>query len=241
MKTAYACTIAMVAGLTLITSLAAADEGDAWERDPGLVGETRSTAIDAHWPLHGSGDEPAYQEVPHDLLASLGQVRWETPAYAGKGSDLLYLDNGMVLEGAGLESPDGYTSGFRLTAGFSPVNLPRLDIGAEITYRESDEVPTRLSDEAMLLNTTTVGGSLMAGIRIGQVGVYAKSGYAEWEGDPVSQSDALYAATTGTARIQGFGARIQHNRLVSRLEFEEINAPSMAHLNLITASLHYTF
>lgn len=236
MKTAYACTIAMVAGLTLTAGLAAAD--NALERDPAPVGEAFPSGFSAAPSLV---HEPVYAEVPLDLLASLGQVRWETPAYAGKASDLLYLDNGMVLEGAGLESPDGYTSGFRLTAGFSPMNLPRLDIGAELTYRESDEVPTRLSDEAMLVNTTTVGGSLMAGIRIGQVGLYAKSGFAEWEGDPVSQSDALYAATTGTARIQGFGARIQHNRLVSRLEFEEINAPSMAHLNLITASLHYTF
>lgn len=237
MNTAYACTIAMVAGLTLTTSLAVANDGAALGSEPAVGGALASEFSVAPSLAH----EPAYGEVPRDLLASLGQVRWETPAYAGKASDLLYLDNGMVLEGAGLESPDGYTSGFRLTAGFSPMNLPRLDIGAELTYRESDEVPTRLSDEAMLLNTTTVGGSLMAGIRIGQVGLYAKSGFAEWEGDPVTQSDALYAATTGTARVQGFGARFQHNRLVSRLEFEEINAPSMAHLNLITASLHYTF
>ncbi|MGR4068766.1 hypothetical protein OCT51_08680 [Halomonas sp. LR3S48] len=186
--------------------------------------------------------EPAaYAEASHDLLASLTPTSLNRPSYASRTSDLMYLDNGVVLEGGDLETIDGYTSGFRVTAGFSPTNLPHLDLGAEFTYRESDEVPTRYSDQAMLVNTTTLGGSLVAGVRMGQLGFYAKSGFAEWEGDPVTQGEPLYAATTGTARIQGFGARLQHNRLVSRLEFEEIDAPSMAHLNLITASLHYAF
>ncbi|RDB43243.1 hypothetical protein DU490_08700 [Halomonas sp. DQ26W] len=163
------------------------------------------------------------------------------PSYAGKSSDLMYLDNGLVVEGRGLETPDGYTSGFRLTAGFSPVNMPRLDLGAELSYRESDEVPTHLGDRPMILNTTTLGGSLVAGVRFGQLGLYAKSGFTEWEGDPVTRSDEWLFATAGTTRVQGFGARLRHNRLVSRLEFEEFDAPSMAHLNLITASIHYPF
>lgn len=165
----------------------------------------------------------------------------ETPSYAGKATDLMHLDNGVILEGRDLETPDGYTSGFRLTAGYSPFALPRLDLGAEFTYRESDEVPTRLGDQPLILNTTSLGGSLVAGVRLGQLGLYAKSGFAEWEGDPVSRPDPFAMPTTGTARVQGFGARLQVNRLVSRLEFEEIDAPSMAHLNLITASLHYPF
>ncbi|WP_262489000.1 hypothetical protein [Halomonas sp. ANAO-440] len=153
----------------------------------------------------------------------------------------MYLDNGVVLEGRGLETPDGYTSGFRLTAGFSPLNMPRLDLGAEFSYRESDEVPTHLGDQPMILNTTSLGGSLVAGVRLGQLGLYAKSGFTEWEGDPVTRSDDMLFATAGTARVHGFGARLQHNRLISRLEFEEFDAPSMAHMNLITASIHYPF
>ncbi|MDI5936575.1 hypothetical protein [Halomonas kalidii] len=166
----------------------------------------------------------------------------DTPSYAaGEATDLMYLDNGMVLEGRDLESPDGHTSGFRFTAGFSPLALPRLDLGAEVTYRESDEVPTRFGDQPLILNTTSLGGSLVAGVRLGHLGLYAKSGFAEWEGDPINRPDPFAMATAGTARVQGFGARLQHDRLVSRLEFEEIDAPSMEHLNLITASVHYPF
>ncbi|MCH4561766.1 hypothetical protein MKP05_01315 [Halomonas sp. EGI 63088] len=164
----------------------------------------------------------------------------ETPAYADKATGLMHLDNGVILEGRDLETPDGYTSGFRLTAGFSPLALPRLDLGAEFTYRESDEVPTRLDNQPLILNTTSLGGSLVAGVRLGQVGLYAKSGFAGWEGDPVGGRPDAYA-TAGTTRVQGFGARLQFDRLVSRLEVEEIDAPSMAHLNLITASFHYPF
>lgn len=163
----------------------------------------------------------------------------KAPAYAGHSADLMHLDNGVVIEGRDIETPDGYTSGFRLIAGFSPVTLPRLDIAAEFSYRESDEVPTRLGDRSLLLNTTSMGGSLLAGVRIGKIGLYAKSGVAGWEGDPVIPQDSL--ASQGTTRVQGFGARLQFDRLVSRLEFEEFRAPDMAHLNLVTASLRYTF
>jgi len=161
------------------------------------------------------------------------------PSFAGKDSDLMRLDNGMVLEGRDIETPDGYTSGFRLIAGFTPLRLPRLDLAAEFSYRESDEVPTRMGDNSLLVNSVSLGGSLMAGVRIGQLGLYAKSGLAGWEGDAVIPRDALN--TAGTTRVTGLGARLEFNHLVSRLEFEEFDAPDMAHLNLLTASLHFPF
>lgn len=163
----------------------------------------------------------------------------ETPSYAGKDADLMRLDNGVVIEGRDIETPDGFTSGFRLIAGYSPFRLPRLDLAAEISYRESDEVPTRLGEQQLLINSVSVGGSIMAGVRIGRLGLYAKSGVAGWEGDAVIPRDAL--DTAGTTRVTGLGARMQFNRMISRLEFEEFDAPDMAHLNLLTASLHYPF
>ncbi|MCE8015610.1 hypothetical protein HOP62_05895 [Halomonas sp. MCCC 1A17488] len=224
MSTCFRGAITVAAGLTLLPLVAMADAGlPQGERAPPY------------------SEQAAYAEASRDLLASLTFSPLNRPSYASRTSDLMYLDNGVVLEGGDLETLDGHTSGFRVTAGFSPADLPHLDLGAEFTYRESDEVPTRYADQAMLVNTTTLGGSLVAGVRMGRFGLYAKSGFAEWEGDPVTQGEPLYAAANGTARIQGFGARLQHNRLVSRLEFEEIDAPSMAHLNLITASLHYAF
>jgi hypothetical protein len=221
--------LGMVASLTLLPHLAMAEE-------------VAPHAL--HDSLHDSlRDSPPldYTEAPRQLLVALTPAYLDPPSYASKTSDLMHLDNGLILEGSDLQTPDGYTSGFRVTAGFSPTNMPRVDLGAEFTYRESEEVPTRLADQALLVNTTTLGGSLLAGVRLGQVGLYAKSGFAEWEGDPVTQGETLYMATAGTARVQGFGARLQHNRLVSRLEFEEIDAPNMAHLNLVTASLHFAF
>lgn len=186
-------------------------------------------------------DEPvSFSEAPRNLLASLTPASMPSPAYASKHGDLMFLDNGVVLESGDLETPDGYTSGFRLTASFSPSQLSLLDIGAEFTYRESEEVPMQMADQALLVNTTTMAGSLMAGVRLGHFSLYAKSGFAEWEGDPITHSE-LTGTSTGTARIQGFGARLKQDRLESRLEFEEIDAPNMAHLNLLTASIHYAF
>lgn len=161
------------------------------------------------------------------------------PSFAGMDSDLMRLDNGMVVEGRDIETPDGHTSGFRLIAGFTPLRLPRLDLAAEFSYRESDEVPIRMGGNSLLVNSVSLGGSLMAGVRLGRLGLYAKSGVAGWEGDAVIPRDVL--DTAGTTRVTGLGARLAFNHLVSRLEYEEFDAPDMAHLNLITASLHYPF
>jgi len=97
-----------------------------------------------------------------------------------------------------------------------------------------------LTDGQQLLDTTSLGGSLVAGVRLGPLGLYAKSGLAEWQGDPVGDNDRLREGS-GIARVQGFGARLQLRRLVSRLELEKIDAPAMDHLNLMTASIHYPF
>lgn len=200
---------------------------------PSLAMAENNASLD-HEPAH-------YSEAPRDWLAALTPTSMAPPSYASRQSDLMFLDNGMVLEGGDLETPDGFTSGFRLTASYSPSSLPLLDIGAEFTYRESEEVPIHQADQALLVNTTTLGGSLLAGIRLGQFGLYAKSGFAEWEGDPVTRGDTMDTATAGSARIQGFGARLKQDHMESRLEFEEIDAPNMSHLNLLTASFHYAF
>lgn len=152
---------------------------------------------------------------------------------------MLTLDNGLMIQGGDVQSPDGYTSGFRVTAGFTPANLPRLDLGAEISYRTSDDVPVVDDGNHQLLDTTSLGGSLVAGMRLGDFGLYAKSGLAEWRGDAAGRAPSLDAG--GTARVQGFGARWQGRRFVTRLEVEEIDDPAMAHLNLMTASIHYPF
>lgn len=163
------------------------------------------------------------------------------PVYAADSSELLQLDNGVTIEGSDLTTPDGHTSGFRVTAGVNPPNLPLLDLGAEFAYRESDEVPTALGSHHVILDTISLGGALLAGIDLGRFGLYAKSGFAEWQGDAVTGPPGMAIDNGGTTRMHGFGARWEFDRLVSRLEYEEIDAPSMAHLNLVTASFHYLF
>ncbi|MEQ5801884.1 hypothetical protein [Halomonas sp. H10-9-1] len=174
-----------------------------------------------------------------DLASKARYANDDSPAYVGHTEDIVRLDNGVIIDGQDIETPDGYTSGFRLIAGFSPFQLPRLDLAAEFSYRESDEVPTRLGDQQMLVNTVSLGGSLVAGVRLGHFGLYAKSGLVGWEGDAVIPRGDFEEA--GTTRVQGFGARLQFPGFTSRLEIEEYDAPDMAHLNLLTASINIPF
>ncbi|WP_404470757.1 hypothetical protein LG301_09050 [Vreelandella venusta] len=158
-------------------------------------------------------------------------------AYTATESELITLANGLVLEGSDLNSLDTYTTGFRLTAGFSPERLPRLDIGAEIAYRESEEVPISNGVSPLIMDTLSLGGALVAGVRMGAFSIYAKSGFTEWRGE----TDQPLADSGGTALLQGFGATMTINRLVSRLEYERIDAPTLSHLNMLSASLHLPF
>ncbi|MFG6666378.1 hypothetical protein ACGK9R_04630 [Halomonas sp. HNIBRBA4712] len=157
-------------------------------------------------------------------------------AYTSPNSEMMALDHGVVLEGSNLNSIDSYTSGFRLTAGFSPSHFPRVDIGAEIAYRESEEVYTTSSVTPMIQDTLALGGALVAGLRMGAFSVYAKSGLTEWRGE-----NELEGSEGGTARLDGFGATVTLKRLVSRLEYERIDNPMLSHLNQLSASIHMPF
>ncbi|RUR32482.1 hypothetical protein ELY33_05995 [Vreelandella andesensis] len=158
-------------------------------------------------------------------------------AYATPNSEFVSLRNGVVLEGSDLSSLDSYTTGFRFTAGFSPWQLPQLDIGAEIAYRESEEVPISSNADPLIMDTLSLGGAIVAGLRMGAFSIYAKSGITEWRGE----TDQPLADDSGTAFLQGFGATMTINRLVSRLEYERIDAPTLSHLNMLSASLHLPF
>ena len=158
-------------------------------------------------------------------------------AYTAPDSELMQLENGVILEGSDLQSLDNYSSGFRVTAGFSPWRLPQLDIGAEIAYRESEEISTSSSVNPLIMDTLSLGGAIVAGVRMGAFSVYAKSGITEWRGE----SDVEGADESGTAMLQGFGATVTVNRLVSRLEYERINSPPLEHLTMLSASLHLPF
>ncbi|HAA46307.1 MAG: hypothetical protein XD36_1472 [Halomonas sp. 54_146] len=164
----------------------------------------------------------------------------DTPAvmaYTAPNSELMQLENGVILEGSNLRSLDNYSSGFRVTAGFSPWRLPHLDIGAEIAYRESEEISITSSANPLIMDTLSLGGAIVAGVRMGAFSVYAKSGITEWRGE----SELEGTDTGGTAMLQGFGATMTINRLVSRLEYERIDTPTLSHLTMLSASLHMPF
>ena len=187
------------------------------------------------------------QAIWHPLVVAIavvvtapGLAAAEGTAFSGQATDLARLDNGLSLQGDDVDSPDGVTSGFRLTAGFSPPGLPRLDLGAEVSYRESDDVPVSAHGQQQILDTTSLGGSLLAGVRLGRLGLYAKSGLTGWQGETVTGVDEA-GPDGGTARFSGFGARLRMNRVISQLEYESFDDPMLSHLSLLTATVHIPF
>lgn len=167
--------------------------------------------------------------------------------FDGDLTELTTLDNGVVLEGGEVLTPDGATSGFRLLAEYLLPNLPRLGIGAELAYMMTDEIPTAINDQSVLLNTTSLQGALTAGLHIGGLSLFAKSGLAEWSGDletalsgGTQQENDM--AMNGTAHVYGLGARMNFTpHVIAHLQYERIDAPRLEHLNLTTARISYHF
>lgn len=172
----------------------------------------------------------------------------ELPIQVGDGfTELATLDNGIIFEGAELVMPDGATSGFRLLAGYLLPNLPRLGIGAELTYLVTEEIPTALGNESLLLNTTSLQGAVTAALHLGDFSLFAKSGLVDWSGDLETTLSGNHTqesdmAMGGTAQVYGFGASMHFTpRVVAHLQYEHIDAPRLEHLNLASAKLAYRF
>ncbi len=190
-----------------------------------------------------TGQENAPSQSSHqEATQILSELELSTSPIVTNEEVLVVLDNGVVLDGKELSSLDGNTSGFRFKAGYSLPRLPRLDIGAEIAYLESEETPAALAGRQILLNTTTLNGALTAGIRIGQLTLFAKSGLAEWSGETETHLEENIGRLGGTAHIYGLGARMEFGGgVVGHLDYERIDAPVLEHLNLTTARLAYYF
>ena len=175
-----------------------------------------------------------------DPLADNDAAHSATPAFSGMGQEIVRLDSGVLVQGDKVHTPDGYTSGFRLTAGMAPQQESGWDLGAELRYRQSDDVPMSSSDSQHVQDVTSLGGSLVAGFRVGHFGVYGKTGMAQWVSDPVTGRNT-FDSTSGSTRVQGLGARWMTRSWIGQVEFEEVNDPELEHLNMITASFHLPF
>lgn len=164
----------------------------------------------------------------------------EGSIYTGTQDGGIALENGLSLGGSMVDLADGVTTGFRVMAGYFFSRLPHLEFGAELAYLESDNVPVSREGSPSLLDTTSMNGSLLAGMKLGRVGVFAKSGLAEWKGNINSTESP--GSIGGTAPIYGMGANIRlYRSLVGQLEYEVIDSNDLNHLKVATASVVFRF
>ncbi len=150
------------------------------------------------------------------------------------------LGERVLIQGDEVNSQDGQTSGFRLSAGFSPDWNEVFDLGAELRYRESEDVASSHGGNRHVEDVTSLGGSLIAGLRFGSFGLYGKTGVSQWATDPVTGANSI-ASSSGMARTKGIGARWLNEDWIGQLEFEESDAPELEHLNMVSASIHVPF
>lgn len=150
------------------------------------------------------------------------------------------LGERVLIQGDEVNSQNGQTSGFRLSAGFSPDWNEVFDLGAELRYRESEDVASSHGGNRHVEDVTSFGGSLIAGLRFGSFGLYGKTGVSQWVTDPVTGANSI-TSSSGMARTKGIGARWLNEDWIGQVEFEESDAPELEHLNMVSASIHVPF
>ncbi|MFD2189863.1 hypothetical protein [Pistricoccus aurantiacus] len=169
-------------------------------------------------------------------MADTGQL-----VYANADTVQVEVDERMLLGGNEVVSADGFTSGFRLLGAYLMPQIPSIELGAEISYLQSDDIPTSVNGSQAIMNTTSLNGALLAGLRIGMVGVFAKSGLAQWQGDFINDAGRDKDSLGGTAPIYGLGASMRFSGMLGQLEYEYIDTRELEHLRMATASITYQF
>ncbi|WP_355662223.1 hypothetical protein [Halomonas salifodinae] len=177
------------------------------------------------------------------LIASPSLLAAVPSASAQDDGELVELDNGVRVDGESVDFFDGFTSGFRVAAGYLLPRLPRIEIGAEFAYLESEQLPTTYQGMPVQLDSTSLRGAVMAGLRLGKLHFYGKSGLAGWQADLAGPAEGNWRSDSldGTAQTFGLGASIQHNAWQGRLEYEYIDADRLDHLNITSARISYRF
>lgn len=140
------------------------------------------------------------------------------------------------FEGASFDDSD---NGYKIFAGFNLGFIPLIDVSAEAAYVDFGEQEGSIAGiTGNQLAVDAWAFSALAGTNLGPIGVFAKLGFASWDGDITSGADSL--SDDGTDPLYGVGAKFQFGSMAVRGEYEVYDLDALE-VDYLSVGLSYTF
>lgn len=135
---------------------------------------------------------------------------------------------------------DDDDAGYKLFAGYNLGLIPLIDLaveGAWVDFGQFDGSINNISGRAGLdVNGWTLAG--LAGVKLGPIGLFAKVGAIDWDGD--LEGDYNSGSDDGTDPLYGVGARFQLMSFQVRAEYETFDVNNID-VDYFSVGAAYTF
>ncbi|HEY6641664.1 outer membrane beta-barrel protein [Povalibacter sp.] len=143
---------------------------------------------------------------------------------AGVGQANVDIDAGPV-------DVDGDDTGFKLIAGFRPLDF----LAVELNYIDFGKV----KDAGAQVDVSAIAAFAVGFLPVGPVDLYAKAGVAN--SDASLSSPFGGADSDSTDFAYGVGVQLRFLSLSARLEYEKFDLDDVDDLNMLTLGFTYTF
>ena len=160
------------------------------------------------------------------LIASAATQAADNGLYLGAG-----VGQANVDVDAGALEVDGDDTGYKLIAGFRPLDF----FAVELNYIDFGSV----EDSGLSVDADAISAYAVGFLPVGPVDLFAKAGVADANASldsPIGRFE-----TDGTKFAYGVGVQLRFLSLSARLEYEEFDVDDVENLNMLTLGLTYTF
>lgn len=134
---------------------------------------------------------------------------------------------------------DGDDTGFKIFAGYNFGFIPLVDLAIEGGYVDLGNPDDTVAGNRVEVDATGLDLFGLVGVNLGPVGVFAKIGMVNWDAD--INTDFGSGSDDGTDAAYGIGARLKFDALEIRAEYELFDVSAADDVDMLSASLAWTF
>ncbi|MDN3554297.1 outer membrane beta-barrel protein [Halomonas almeriensis] len=171
-------------------------------------------------------------------LGLAGLLGLAAPNAFATGETGLYLGGGAG-QTHGDQRFDDEAEHWKLIGGYNFSWLPFLDVGGELAYVNAGTLEGTANGGSASLNVESVQATGVLGWSLGPLGLYGKAGMADWDAE--RRGTGIDADLSGTSPVYGLGVRAGLLDVTGRLEVERLDTDDIGNLDMVTASVVYTF
>jgi hypothetical protein len=174
----------------------------------------------------------------YKVFTSIVLIALATPALAADSGVYIggSLGRATLKDNAGALHFDGNDTGFKIIAGFRPLDW----LAVETNYVDFGKPDDQVAGEAVKANGNGVSAFAVGFFAVGPVDVFAKAGLINWRAKFRASSLNFSRNEDGTDFAYGAGAQFRLGSLGLRAEYEKFNA-DVHDLNMLSVGVTWTF